>query len=222
MTDQTETFEERRAREHEVKRAQSDILQTLTESLAKGLPGAWTIERVNLESYDFHRARTLVRETDAARLYLTVVEGRPGAKLHVSGNIPPALHQHRGHDDQPHGANIAVAKGPAGIAKEIVRRVLPSLDLLMERTLAQKGAHEAQASQAQAVADALVREAGGVLEHERHGDGTERTIRVMHSRAYGTFRTYGTDVRIDLFSVPVATALAIAKLIGETREGTEA
>jgi hypothetical protein len=163
--------------------------------------------------------RTLKPSADSpARLYLRTGYGARSTRLEVSGSA--RVHLPRGgylYGVKHPSATFSTKRDPRAIAKDIVRRILPDLRALV---VAYEKAAAEQLSDDQNVAsyvDRLIAGAPSVLRKATGHTTTtsaSTTLYTYNAGSYGQFTVHpSSDVKLELSSVRLATAIRIAELL---------
>ncbi len=165
------------------------------------------------EEYDGHRG-VYLDGPNGARLFLAL-DWRNSDRLEVSGIYPRGTQLH---NVERHEIGVRRDRGPAVIAREITRRLLPGYLTDLERVQADNDERATMRDRRQSVARELAELAGGTVDAQ-DDRSTQAGVRWFHNNgdSYGDVRiNYRADsVSIDIRSLPVEVARDVLALIGK-------
>jgi hypothetical protein len=175
-------------------------IQALSVDIARHLDGGWT---------PAHDDDTYGAALVSGDMRLYIEPGRQDGRLSIHGTYPRIREAGVRPEYAAEPITVRDDRGAEAIAGEITRRLLPGYAAGLAGHLSDLARRDAAGAANRATAERIAKALGAVL----NNDGATVTLR--GDGIYGTMRAWndGTEVNIEVRSVPAGMAVKIAQLI---------
>lgn len=168
----------------------------------------WTVD--TSDTWAEYRG-TYIDGPDGARLFLSL-SWRDSSRLVIDGNYPREAHDVTYPRLEQVEITVSRDRGPAVIAREITRRLLPKYLEELTRARAAIARNDDYNARTLATAEKIAAEIpGATVSQDKNGTQVSLPYR---SGGYGAMRVSSDSVSIDRMSLPTETAIAVARAIG--------
>lgn len=135
-------------------------------------------------------------------------------RVDISGDYEHDMYQYKPYNATWPHISVAASRGPAVIAKEIKRRLLPKYEPLITGMREAKACADASKAAASSHIDQLLDALGGVGRRcsEQFHDGNEITL-TSDTPVFGGMYPSGSEVNMKLSYVPLAKAVEICRIL---------
>lgn len=192
MTTNTETWEERRAREQAEARQQTVALFAYAALIVRALGPGWSTPPLEGDSENFTHSHPHIRHTSGAEFWIGH-EWRDKTRIHVAANWPK---DDRGQEQRPYfseysefgtgspSITFAASKTPEQAVKDITRRFLSAFLPLWDKQAAVVGRQNTSRSKRAALAQRIAEITGGSVRgpRDQYDTNTLHTVSLYSAR----------------------------------------